>query len=266
MIISVQEQHLSGDTLIEKWAHAQRLGFDALELRGAGNGAFAARLPQLQEASASGVIMPTECVEMAHFIGDFDADKRQDAVDQLSQQLRAMSAIGGKIVVSPASYGMFSDRLPPFVAPRSPAEDRRVLLEGLSSLAAVAEETGTTLALEPLNRYENHMVRTLGDAVSLCEEIGSSHLGVCADTYHMNIEEADPLRSMLEAAAWISHVQLSDTNRLEPGAGHLDWGAHLAVLRSIGYRGPLAYESRLSGPADQVLPRSVRLVRQLGGA
>lgn len=263
MIISVQEQHLRGATVLEKWEHAQALGFDALELRGAGNGRFASRLEELRSAALAGVPMPTECVEMNHFIGDFDPDRRADAVAQLRQQIEVMASIGGRVVVTPASYGMFSDRLPPFVSPRTPAEDREVLLDGLSRLAEHAREHDVVVALEPLNRYENHMVRTLADAVSLCAEIGSEHLGVCADTYHMNIEEADPLRAMVDAADWIRHVQLSDSNRLEPGAGHLDWGAHLAVIDAIGYMEELAYESRLSGPVDEVLPASVRRLRQL---
>jgi sugar phosphate isomerase/epimerase len=57
-------------------------------------------------------------------------------------------------------------------------------------------------------------------------------------------------------------VQLSDSNRLEPGAGHLDWTAMLDVIWSIGYADELAYECRLSGPADEVLPVSVRRMRQ----
>ena len=73
------------------------------------------------------------------------------------------------------------------------------------------------IALEPLNRYENHMINTLDQARVLCETIGSRHLGIAADTYHMNIEEADPLKAFLDSAAWLRHVQLSDSNRLEPG-------------------------------------------------
>ena len=56
--LSVQEQYLRGDSMLEKWAHAQQLGFDAVELRGAGDGAFAARLPELTAAAAAGVMMP----------------------------------------------------------------------------------------------------------------------------------------------------------------------------------------------------------------
>ena len=67
--------------------------------------------------------MPTVCVEMRHFVGDFDADKRADALAQMKSQLSVMAEIGGRLAMTPASYGMFSTRLPPFEPPRSEDED-----------------------------------------------------------------------------------------------------------------------------------------------
>jgi sugar phosphate isomerase/epimerase len=264
--LSVQEQYLRGATMIENWEHAQSLGFDAIELRGAGEGRFAARLPELKAAAAAGVPMPTVCVDMLHFVGDFDADKRADALTQLKSQLSVIAEIGGRLAMTPASYGMFSKRLPPFECPRTEAEDAEILLDAFGKLAAHAEAEGVTIALEPLNRYENHMINTLADATALCEKIGSPHFGIAADTYHMNIEEADPLKALEAAAPWIRHVQLSDSNRLEPGAGHVDWSAVLDALWAIGYADELAYECRLSGDVDEVLPISVRRIRQLAWA
>jgi sugar phosphate isomerase/epimerase len=78
----------------------------------------------------------------------------------------------------------------------------------------------------------------------------------------MNIEEADPLQALVDAGPWIRHIQLSDSNRLEPGSGHIDWAATLETIASIGYTDELAYEGRLSGPVDEVLPTSVQLLRQ----
>src|SRR6187551_2489477 len=126
--LAVQEQYLRGETMIEKWHHAQALGFDAIELRAAGEGRFAARLPELKEAAAAGVLMPTVCVEMLHFVGDFDADRRADALTQMKSQLSVMAEIGGRLAMTPASYGMFSKRLPPFTSPRTEEEDEAVLV------------------------------------------------------------------------------------------------------------------------------------------
>ena len=260
--LAVQEQYLNGHSMAEKWEHAQRLGFDAIELRGAGEGRFKARLTELRAAAAAGVPMPTVCVEMLHFVGDFDADKRADALAQMSDQLSVIAEIGGRLAMTPASYGMFSARLPPFVPPRSAEDDHEVLVEGFGRLAAHAEAEGVIIALEPLNRYENHMINTLAQARALCAEIGSPALGIAADTYHMNIEEADPVAALVAAGPWIRHIQLSDSNRLEPGAGHIDWTMMLDAIWSIGYTAELAYECRLSGPVDEVLPVSVQRIRQ----
>jgi sugar phosphate isomerase/epimerase len=260
--ICVQEQVLTGDTLEEKWAEAVSWGFDGIELRGRGEGAFAARLPELRRAAANGVPMPTVCVEMPHFLGAFDEDLRRDAIAQMSDQLRVISELGGRGAMTPASWGMFSRRLPPFEPPRTAVEDTAVLVDGLGALGQLAASLGVMIFLEPLNRYEDHMVNRLGDAVALIREIGLDSVRIGADTYHMNIEEADPAAALIEAGPYIGHVQASDSNRLEPGAGHIDWALFGASLQAIGYDGPIAIESRLSGEAADVLPSVPPLLRR----
>jgi len=251
--ICIQEHCLPGETMAEKWTAACAWGFDGIELRGRGDGAFTARLPELVAAAASGVVMPTVCVEMAHFIGDFDADKRADALTQMKEQLRVIAEIGGRGAMTPASWGMFSQRLPPFEPPRSRDADRSVLIDALGALGEEAQRLGVYIYLEPLNRYEDHMINTLGDAVAVIESIGLDTVRIGADTYHMNIEEADPAAALVAAAPYIGHLQASDSNRLEPGAGHIDWALFGATVRAIGYDGPIAIESRFSGPAAESL-------------
>jgi sugar phosphate isomerase/epimerase len=245
--IACQEQLLPGDTLLEKWDFARAAGYDAIELRGKGDLAFQERLPELRAARAAGVDMPTVCVEMLHFFAAFDADLRRDAIVQMKSQLSVIAELGGRGAMTPASYGMFSNRLPPFVAPRTPEEDREVLIAGLTELGEHAKSEGVSLYLEPLNRYEDHMVNRLEQAVDLIRAVGLPSVQVGADTYHMDIEEAQPTEALLAAADYIGHVQVSDSNRFQPGAGHLDWAGVLSTLERIGYDGYLAVECRLTG-------------------
>ena len=261
--LACQEQLIPDGSLQEKWDWAVSAGFDAIELRGKGSGAFAARLPELMQARDDGVIMSSVCVDMLHFLGSFDDDLRRDAIVQMKEQLTTIAAIGGTLAVTPASYGMFSRRLPPFEPPRTAEEDRRVLVDGFGELAEHAETEGVLICLEPLNRYEDHMINTLAQAVEICEAVGSEAMGVCADTYHMNIEETDLAASIMSSGSWLRHVQVSDSNRLEPGAGHLDWSALLGALVAAGFRAPLAYECRLSGDPRAVLPWSAAFLRRL---
>jgi sugar phosphate isomerase/epimerase len=60
-LITVQEQHLPGDTLEQKFETAVAWGFDGIELRSKGDLQFASRLPDLKRARANGVVMPTTC-------------------------------------------------------------------------------------------------------------------------------------------------------------------------------------------------------------
>ncbi len=248
-----QEQLLPGDTLQEKWEFAQAAGYDAIELRGKGDFHFRERLPELRRAAADGVVMPTVCVDMLHFLGAFDEAQRDDAVAQMKSQLSVIAELGGRGAQTPASYGMFSRRLPPFTPPRTEEQDREVLLTGLAELGEHAKSEGVSLFLEPLNRYEDHMVNRLDQAVELIRDTGLDSVRVGLDSYHMNIEETDPSAAILAAAPYIGHAQVSDSNRLQPGAGHLDWPAWLGALDAAGYTGELAVECRLTGdPAEAV--------------
>jgi len=262
--LTCQEQLLPGETLQEKWDAAQAFGYDGIELRGQGGHRIRERLPELHRARRDGVVMNTVCVEMLHFVGDFDADRRRDALENMRTMLSVIAEIGGTAAMTPAAYGMFSRRLPPFDPPRDEAGDRAVLLDALGALGEHAQREGVRILLEPLNRYEDHMVNRLEQAVELAEATGLDSVGVVADSYHMNIEESDPQDALVAAAHRLVHVQVSDSNRLEPGAGHLDWTAFLTALASTGYTGDLAAECRLSGPAEQVLPKAAATLRAAG--
>jgi sugar phosphate isomerase/epimerase len=259
--LAVQEHLLDGDDLGQKFESARRAGFDGIELRGEGGGRFADRLSEVRAARAAGVVIPSVCVMMDHFIGDFDLRRRRDAIENMKILLSVIVEAGGFGAITPASFGMFSRRLPPFDPPRSPEEDRVVLLEGLHLLGEHAAQVGAVLLLEPLNRYEDHMVNTLADAASLVREVGLDTVRVIGDTFHMSIEEADISTAIRGAGSVLAHVQLGDTNRLEPGAGHLDWPELLGALNAIGYSGWLAMECGLSGPSAEVLPCVSALLR-----
>jgi sugar phosphate isomerase/epimerase len=162
----------------------------------------------------------------------------------------------------PNGFAVFSTRLPPFEPPRSHEESRAKLVESLTELGRHGEQAGAKVFLEPLNRYEDYLINTLADAVSIVEEVGSPAVSVIADTFHMSIEEADLGAAIRHAGSRIEHVQLGDSDRLEPGHGHYDWPETLDALEAIGYQGWLAMECRLSGPPAEVLPRVSALLKR----
>lgn len=261
MNIACQEHLLPGESLVEKWAAAQEAGFDGIELRGHGNFALRERLPELRAARRAGVVMPSVCVIMDHFIGDFDAGRRRDAIEQMKSLLSVVAEAGGYGAITPASFGMFSRNLPPFTPPRSAEEDRAVLLEGLAELGRHAAQEGALVLLEPLNRYEDHMLHTLAEGAELCSALGLRSVKLMADFFHMNIEEADIAAAIRAASPLVAHVHLADSNRQQPGRGHTDFRPGFAALREIGFGGYMALECRVVGEPRAALRETAEYLR-----
>jgi sugar phosphate isomerase/epimerase len=258
MKIAVQENLVSGKDATERWAKARQWGFDGLELRGAGG--IKARLPELRAARAAGMIASSICPDAGPFIGAFDADDRHIAMTALRDLLEVAAEIGAAGVITPAAYGLHSNRLPPFTPPRPPEDDQAILTEALATLGAHAENLGVELWLEPLNRYEDHMVNTLAQGAALCRASGSTAVRMMADLFHMNIEEADIPTSLRNFAPLVAHLHFADSTRLEPGTGHTDFAGAFAALP--GFSGWGAIECRLSGPAETALPAALAYLQR----
>jgi sugar phosphate isomerase/epimerase len=243
-LLAVAELLPPGATLGERMRAALDAGFDGLEVRDSDP----ARVPELAALQETGGRVPTSCPEGHGWPGDFDAVARRRSIDRLRRQLDGIAELGGHGVITPAAWGMFTRRLPPFrEPPRDPGEDREVLVESLAELGEHAEEAGVLVLLEPLNRYEDHMINTLAQASDLVEAGGSAGVRVHADTYHMNIEEDDLCASLRAARTSLGSVHLSDSNRNQPGTGHVPFDAVLRTLADVGFTGPLSVECRWRG-------------------
>jgi sugar phosphate isomerase/epimerase len=254
VILAIQENLVPGDGVVEQLDTALAAGFDGLELRDAAR----AGLDAVRGRA------PTVCPELDGWLGDFDAGARGRARERLRRQLDGIAALGGHGVIAPAAWGMFTRRLPPFdEPPRSPEQDREVLVEGLAELGAHAAEAGAVLLLEPLNRYEDHMVNTVAQAAELVATAGSPAVRVLADTYHMNIEEDDPCAALRSVADVLGAVHASDSNRHQPGTGHVPFPAIVSTLREIGFDGVVSVECRLRGEPAEAVRQCGRYLREL---
>ena len=118
----------------------------------------------------------------------------------------------------------------------------RYLGNALFKLDDHADDLGTTLLYEPLNRYETNLINTLGDAVTMLAGLRTRHVKILADLYHMNIEEVNLADSIRGAGPHIGHVHFADSNRRAAGLGHTDFAPVVAALREVGYAGYLSAE------------------------
>ena len=99
------------------------------------------------------------------------------------------------------------------------------------------------LALEPLNRYETSLLNTVDQALEVIEAVDSPALGLCLDTFHLNIEERDPVAATRRAGLRIAHVQACGTDRGAPGRDRFDWPGFVAALADADFDGAVCIES-----------------------
>lgn len=153
-----------------------------------------------------------------------DKETRKKAVERVKDYLKVGKELGSPVIVG--SVKGWTEN------PQNGVEN---LKSCLGECTDFAEESGTGMLIEPLNRYESNIINTLEEAVTLVKEIGSHRVRVMADTFHMNIEEKSICDSMMRAEEYLAHVHFSDSNRRAPGQGHLDFKKIIGTLQEIGY-------------------------------
>ncbi len=120
----------------------------------------------------------------------------------------------------------------------------------LGEVAAYAKSLGLLFGIEPVNRYESHLINTGNQAVAMIEKVGANNMFVHLDTYHMNIEEKGVAQGILDAREHLKYIHLSESDRGTPGAGTCNWDEIFAVLGAIDFKGGLAMESFVNMPPE----------------
>jgi D-psicose/D-tagatose/L-ribulose 3-epimerase len=162
--------------------------------------------------------------------------------DYLRRCVDMAAAVGSGVVAGPmyASVGRTWR-----MTPAERDEAAAALREALAPVADHAGARGVRLGVEPLNRYETSLVNTVQQGLEVLDGLPTDTVGLALDTYHLNIEEQDPVAAVRAAgeAGRLAHVQVCANDRGAPGADHVDWVGLRDALREVGYPGPLCIES-----------------------
>jgi sugar phosphate isomerase/epimerase len=257
MKIALRENMTPGETLPEKLAWLEHAGLDGIELTSSVLDLppnelraifFGSRVRAANVAGSTQLLSP-------------DPRERAAALELMRRRLHLSGALGAAGVLLVPQFGR-QPELPDLSPLKSGVDlERELLVLLLKELAPAAAEAGTTLFLEPLNRYEAHLVNRLDQAVEFAEQVGPE-IRIMADFFHMNIEEADISASIRGAGEQIVYVHVADSNRLQPGRGHLDFGPGFTALKAIGYDGYLGIECRVAGDFDEGIATSAALLRE----
>lgn len=174
------------------------------------------------------------------------------AIDFLKTALDKCAAMGCE-ALSGVTYGGIGERtgLPPTQA------ELDNVASALQTAAAHAKSHGLLFGIEPVNRYETHLINTGWQAVAMVERIGADNMFVHLDTYHMNIEEKGIAQGILDAREHLKYIHLSESDRGTPGAGTVGWDEIFATLKAVGFTGGLAMESFIDMPPEIAFGLSV---------
>ena len=118
----------------------------------------------------------------------------------------------------------------------TPEQEWAWAVESLKEVYAHAQKEGIRMALEPLNRFETNFLNRADQAVLLAEQVGPD-CGVCIDTFHLNIEEANMIEAIKNSKDRLVDFHVADNNRMACGMGALDWPLIVSTLKEIGYDG-----------------------------
>ncbi len=261
MKIALQESLLPGDELNEKLDFAEELQIEGLEVSGAAKPYE--RIEEYEKALAGRSIQFASICGQATFDWlDPDLHKRQASIAESKRHLEVCGHFGAAGHIVPPIFG--PPRLPDLSPLKTAIElEKELLVEIVKDLAAFAASKNTLLLLEPLNRYEQHLLRRQADGVEIIERAFSPQgVALLSDFFHMHIEETNTPEAFRQAGKYIAHVHLADNTRMQPGSGDIDWTAGLQALKDIGFNGYLAYECGIEGERKEALRQSVRFVRE----
>lgn len=244
----------------DAFALAAELGFDGVELHLRQPGDVD-RAAVMKLAAEHGLAVPTLGTGMAASedgltFTDPSPDVRRQAVERAREHISLAADLGSAVTI-----GLLSGRLGNDSNQRD--SRRAAALSCLKEVCLAAETAGVIILLEPLNRYECDYINTIQDGLGVLDEIGAPNLKLLADTFHMNIEEADIAASLRQAGSQLGHVHLVDSNRRAPGYGHLDIRGTLQELRRMNYQGYLSFEVLPLPSPRQAMEDGIRIVKSI---
>jgi len=239
MLIAIEENLLPGKTIAERFENCKRFGFEGIEIRGK------QLLPNLEEykrcSDVYGIPIKAICLGWDGSLLDSDPASRETAMKGIIELLRIGHDLGGAHLVFPPVFG------PPKIPNLSPfmteIELEEVLL--IEQLKIIARETAglsSKLLIEPLNRYEMHLLNRVEQAGRIAREVNAPNIRILADVFHMNIEEWDMYEPFREWKDYIEHIHFADNNRSLPGQGCLDFPKIMRVIHEIGFDKTISIE------------------------
>lgn len=137
---------------------------------------------------------------------------------------------------------------------RMPTEDGwKNAAEAIAATAETAQGSGVQIVLEIVNRFESNLLNTTAQGLKFIRDTGRDDVFLHLDSFHMNIEEADPAGAIRLAGDKLAYYHIGESYRGYLGTGTIDFDAIFGALAEIGYDRDIVFESFSRAIVDEGL-------------
>lgn len=163
-----------------------------------------------------------------------DAGVRRAAVDKLKQHIDLASVLGCMVIVGTvrgkiADFSKYDHYL-------------GMLTEAKLELADYAAKKDVIILVENILSGISNYLNTMRQVMDYVVRLNHPNILVHLDTYSMLMEDNDIQGAVEYCASKLEYVHFSDSARLFPGGGNVDFNAHMKALKKVGYHGYVVTE------------------------
>jgi len=226
---------------------ASKIGYDAIELavKNPGEVNIIEVKGLLEEYNLTIPAIGTGQIYFDEGLSFSDPDKsvRDKAVERVNEIIRLAKNFNSSIIIGliRGNINSISDN---FQQELELAEMR--IAECIQRCLSFSEKMNTNFLIEPLIRYNSNIFTRIEEVKKFLKQFSNKldleRIGILADTYHMNVEETIIHESFRKNSKLIKHIHFSDSNRLAPGLGHINFETILKELKKSNYNGIISFE------------------------
>lgn len=165
-----------------------------------------------------------------------DTDVRKRTADYLCELSWLCRELGGHVMV----FGSPPQRNVPEDVSHEQAINNAI--EVFTAVAPTLEESGVTLALEPLGPEEGNFMLTAESGIEIARQVNSENVKLHLDVKAMSTESKPIPDIIRDSKDWLVHFHANDPNRQGPGMGDVDFVPILKSLDEVGYDGWISVE------------------------
>jgi sugar phosphate isomerase/epimerase len=163
-----------------------------------------------------------------------DSSIRRAAIDKLKLHIDMAKKVGSMVIV-----GSMRSHIPDF-SKREFYENlhREAILE----VSDYAKLNDVKIVVENITTHISNYLNTMKEVADFVRDLKRDNVGIHLDTYSMLMEDNDIWNSIRYCGKDLKYIHFSDSGRLYPGGGNVDFKSFMKALIEIGYSGWISTE------------------------